>query len=86
MNQFSWSYAIAKGALPAGIAGIVALLAGKVAEYQATGSVAFTPDESQVLVTAAVALALQVWGTAKNYAKQHPYAPDWLARLLGDVL
>lgn len=83
--QFSWGVALLKGLLPASVAACVSLLAAKAAEYQSTGSVTWTPDESQLVVTLATALALQAWGTVKNYGKNHPDAWAWLTRLVDRV-
>lgn len=81
--MFSWGTNFWKGILP-GMWGLVAaLVAQKVAQYQETGEVRFTPEEGQLLVSALTAAGIWAIAQFNNWRKNHPKAPAWIRDFWG---
>lgn len=81
--MFSWKTNIWKGLLP-GMWGVVAsLVATKVAQYQETGTVEFTPEESELVISVGTGVILYLVGAFNNWRKNDPRAPIWIRDLWG---
>lgn len=83
MYGFSWWLNTWKGFLP-GVWGLFAtLVAQKLAEFQATGTLEFTPDERQLVVSVVSMAGVWLIAQINNWRKNHPNAPRWLRDLWG---
>lgn len=81
--MFSWKRNIWKGLLP-GMWGVVAsLVATKIAQYEQTGTVEFSPEESQIVISAGTGIIMYIVGSFNNWRKNDPRAPIWIRDLWG---
>lgn len=81
--MFSWKTNLIKGLIPGVWGLVIALVAQKIQQYQETGAVHFSAEESQLVISALTGAGVWIVAQFNNWRKNHPSCPTWLRDFWG---